>query len=434
MDEKFSLNDIVQSLAEQTGIEPAKSEQFINELVEVINKGIRKDGVVKIKGFGTFKILLIKERESVHVNTGERIVIPPHHKLSFKPDDGLKELINKPFSIFETIEATDEDLKKVPESATLDKKETIDIQHSDNKDIISDYEIIKEDSKNIVLSEDEKENADIVPPTKAPIIQKEEKNISLPEKEITTDPALKDKPITKAVISDEEAEAPWLTNKITEKEAIEPISTRQPKRKSKKTKRSSMTPLYIILVLLLCILAGCIWYYFSYSRSFDSFNKNYTTQISGESFTLPGDTIAEQQALEKSKIVEDTISQTAPNTTTQQQPAGSSSNETTASATTVPATNTTPSPSNSTNGVLAKITIEPGNRLTMLASKYYGNKLFWVYIYEYNKEKIGPNPDNVKTGMEILIPAKEVYGIDANSAESREKARKLQSKLMSEKK
>jgi hypothetical protein len=83
--------------------------------------------------------------------------------------------------------------------------------------------------------------------------------------------------------------------------------------------------------------------------------------------------------------------------------------------------------------VIARVKLERGSRLTLLALKYYGNKMFWVYIYDFNKGKIGSNPDNIPAGTELQIPAKHVYGIDANNAASVEKARLLQSKIKGEK-
>jgi hypothetical protein len=74
--------------------------------------------------------------------------------------------------------------------------------------------------------------------------------------------------------------------------------------------------------------------------------------------------------------------------------------------------------------------MKAGNRLTLLAEKYYGNKIFWVYIYDYNKAKIGSNPNVVPVGLEVMVPAKDVYGINANDAASVEKARAMQAKLM----
>ena len=82
------------------------------------------------------------------------------------------------------------------------------------------------------------------------------------------------------------------------------------------------------------------------------------------------------------------------------------------------------------NNVLAKVKVEAGQRLTLIAEKYYGHKIFWVYIYEYNKAKIGSNPNRILPGMELLIPAKALYDIDANSADSIEKATSLQRNLV----
>ena len=92
---------------------------------------------------------------------------------------------------------------------------------------------------------------------------------------------------------------------------------------------------------------------------------------------------------------------------------------------TTPATPQTAT-SSTTDNVLASVKVQAGQRLTLIAEEYYGNKVFWVYLYEYNKAKIGSNPDRIPIGMEIIVPAKEVYGIDANSASSVEIAMALQ--------
>lgn len=86
----------------------------------------------------------------------------------------------------------------------------------------------------------------------------------------------------------------------------------------------------------------------------------------------------------------------------------------------------------SDKNVMARVKIASGERLTLLAQKYYGNKIFWVYIYDFNKARI-PDPDRVPAGMEILIPAKEVYAINAQSSVSLAQAKELQSKIMAKK-
>lgn len=88
-------------------------------------------------------------------------------------------------------------------------------------------------------------------------------------------------------------------------------------------------------------------------------------------------------------------------------------------------------PANNTKEI-GKDTIAHGDRLTVIALKYYGHKIFWVYLYEYNKAVIA-DPNNVPIGTEIRIPAPELYGIDASSAESREKAAALQSEILTKK-
>ncbi|MDR2119413.1 MAG: HU family DNA-binding protein, partial [Tannerella sp.] len=100
MDERFSLYNIAEMLSEKTGIEQQDAEKFLDELIAVLNERIRSDHQVQVRGLGVFKIILVKERESVHVNTGERIVISEHHKLTFIPEKELKEMVNKPFSMF----------------------------------------------------------------------------------------------------------------------------------------------------------------------------------------------------------------------------------------------------------------------------------------------------------------------------------------------
>lgn len=471
MNEKLSLYNIAELLAEKTGVETAEIEKFIIELITLVNEGVRKDGIVKVKGFGTFKIILVKERESVHINTGERIVIPAHHKLSFKPEEELKELINQPFSIFETIEATDENLKKNSDLSLSEVKEDADdVELTNSQSLISDYKIVDDEPEQNSF-EEEKEEVDIIPPTEeTPEMNQQEEALPIRENEENTLPSEEDKPIADINTSGSEDNETLLQADNIQKEEIitPPMPSRQPAKskkspdKKKKSKSSSLMPLYLVLILLLFILAGCIWYYFAYNRSFESFDKEYSTKVSNDTFVLPGDSVSEQQALEKAKILsKDSISNTTNTETSSSDPNLQSSGGTPAKSEAVtskpadkPATspskpaaatttkkpsatesnNTKPAASNNTSKVLAKIKMESGNRLTLVAEKYYGNKLFWVYIYDFNKEKIGSNPDNVRAGMEILVPTKESYGIDANNADSVEKARKLQSQLMAGKK
>ena len=102
MNKRLTLQDLAVILAEQTGKEVQEAERFLQTFVAVVTEGVYTDKLVKVKGLGTFKIIRVEERESVSVNSGERFLIPAHYKFTFVPDKDLKELVNKPFSWFET--------------------------------------------------------------------------------------------------------------------------------------------------------------------------------------------------------------------------------------------------------------------------------------------------------------------------------------------
>lgn len=108
MKKKFSPSDLAEIIARQTGTENAVAEAFVRKFFEVIEDGLLSDKFVKIKGFGTFKLVSVGERESVNINTGERFQISGHTKVSFTPDTSLKELVNRPFAHFETVDLSDD--------------------------------------------------------------------------------------------------------------------------------------------------------------------------------------------------------------------------------------------------------------------------------------------------------------------------------------
>lgn len=104
---KISLSDVAQRLAEKSGISLQDAELFIRKMFDVANEGLQSDKLVKMKWLGTFKVMAVKDRESVDVNTGERIIIEGRDKISFTPDNILKEIVNKPFAQFETVVVND---------------------------------------------------------------------------------------------------------------------------------------------------------------------------------------------------------------------------------------------------------------------------------------------------------------------------------------
>ena len=126
-----NIKDLARFLVEKHGIKLADAELFISLMTEIINEGVHRERQVKIKGLGTFKLTSVSSRESIDVNTGERIVIGGRDKLSFAPDNAMKELVNQPFSQFETVvvndgvELEDEYKEQAEETAPAEEKKEI---------------------------------------------------------------------------------------------------------------------------------------------------------------------------------------------------------------------------------------------------------------------------------------------------------------------
>lgn len=104
---KSNISRLAKSISSKRGLTQAEAERFVSKMFEVANEGLHEDKLLKIKWLGTFKVTPVKDRESVDVNTGERIVIEGRDKISFTPDNILKEIVNKPFAQFETVVVND---------------------------------------------------------------------------------------------------------------------------------------------------------------------------------------------------------------------------------------------------------------------------------------------------------------------------------------
>ena len=100
---KISLPELASTLQERRQLNKKEASQFVNEMFRIIQESLDQDKLVKVKGLGTFRIIDVEDRESVNVNTGDRVLIEGHGKITFTPDALMKELVNKPFSQFETV-------------------------------------------------------------------------------------------------------------------------------------------------------------------------------------------------------------------------------------------------------------------------------------------------------------------------------------------
>lgn len=164
---KNSLNVLGKKLAEKTGLSQQEAELFIKKMFDVVNEGLQDDKQVKVKWLGTFKVTSVKDRESVDVNTGERIVIDGRDKISFTPDNILKEIVNKPFAQFETVVVNDG-----VEFDEIDKKFEAEEQMNENQQAEESKEQMVENQQtaeaekplnaNLQVAEAEAETSDVI--------------------------------------------------------------------------------------------------------------------------------------------------------------------------------------------------------------------------------------------------------------------------------
>ena len=493
MNNKLTIQELATLLSVKSGKDVYETERFIREFITVVSEGLLSDKMVKVKGLGTFKIVLVEDRESIHVNTGERILIPAHYKCSFLPDNELKELVNRPFSIFETTEIGDaasfqdmemaddldeddvdsdlesdanedgedlslpkssvtesringlldkemteeladpEDLPEIhsPEEAlTVDKQpngqiDTVDSPVSDDspEEVSEPYNeetiemenpkeedpIEVEDSINMdeTLSEeiDESPEADLASEV-VDTIPDSQANELTPEIESSSQVDNQDKEKEQTENREEIIRA-----KLASLSAKDPVAFVAPEAKPKKRRKhghtATKTFFYIIVGGLLVTASVALFFYFQ------SLEVRNAVPIMIESVSaIPTETPAPTDSVfDESDSIPSNEKDSVPEVVSE--PQGTMQTEQVKTK------------------YMDTVVIQTGDRLTLISLKYYGHKIFWVYLYLANKESI-PNPNSVAIGTQIHIPVPETYNIDANDEQSIRKAAALQTEILKE--
>ena len=156
---KIGFKELSLALVDKYGLEREAAEQFVEKMFDVLSKGIETDRQVKVKGLGTFKVVPVASRKSVDVNTGEPIVIEGRDKVSFTPDSAMRELVNRPFSQFETVPINDGvDFTAIDEHFANVEEGTEDIIMTDNDETVTEpitTDAAKQDDKMAETSEGE---------------------------------------------------------------------------------------------------------------------------------------------------------------------------------------------------------------------------------------------------------------------------------------
>ena len=221
---KISIQDLSSVLVEKRGLSKKDASNFITEMFDIVQQELEKDKIVKIKGLGTFKIIDVDDRESVNVNTGERVLIEGHGKITFTPDSLMKELVNKPFSQFETVVLNDGVEFEEPKEEAAEPQDTsnadpssialVDFGLGNVKADLSSFPVIgddiKKDTDGIVEKPAKKEVVAEKPAAEAPVVEKpaEEPAAEKPSEDLSAaDPASDGIGDEDVVYDDEEADS-----------------------------------------------------------------------------------------------------------------------------------------------------------------------------------------------------------------------------------
>ena len=369
MNNRLSIQDLALILSEQTGKSTEEALRFLQEFIAVVSEGVYNDKLVKVKGLGTFKIIRVEERASVSVNSGERFVIPSHYKFTFTPDKELKELVNKPFSLLDTVE----------------RNEEVDFSDVDVSAETSGAEEAADDSSEEILPDGIPEQAIEAPQT--------------PEPEVKPEPAV------------EEEAAPQEEAKAEPKPA-EPVSSVSGYKEYRRKRRRSASRklLFPIACLFVVIVLGIVYIVCLSGRT--TVNKNWEPPMAEVGNPTP--------EAGMNPVPADSTGVTPPDS------ASLAADSVVAEPPVVEENQPEETPK---SDILALVTIKAGDRLASFAKQYYGHKFFWVYIYQYNQDIIS-DPNNIPIGTELRIPDPGLYGIDATDRSSIDKAAALQSQIL----
>lgn len=381
MNEKVNIQNLIELLVEKHRITPKEAEEFVKTFFAVIEEGLEQDKYVKIKGLGTFKLIGVESRGSIDVNTGERIEIQGHTKVSFTPDSALKELINRPFGHFETVILNE---NTVLEDTPIEKA---------GEDELEDVSI----GQNVA---DELDTISEIPSEPAsPLIE----SVIATEKVATEEDADKQ----------QEEEGKISTTEETLKNSQQKEDTYEGVLQQTDIKENKDNGLKWFMIALACVLLACagIVFYLYYP----DLQEESIPVSSEEEYTYPTVTMGLQQDSiqeDSLKRTEDTLRIPQP-TTAEENPVSRQQVEKkvvpeepqkVVKKTTVKSQPVNPDSVNyEIVGTETIYTVKEGETLTRISLRFYGTKALWPYIVKHNADVL-KNPNNVTSGTTLKIP------------------------------
>ena len=400
MNEKITLQDIINLLSAKHDMTKKDAELFVKTMFDLIEEALANEKYVKIKGFGTFKLTEVDARESVNVNTGERFEIQGHSKVTFTPDTTMKDLINKPFAHFETVVLNDGvELEDTPtEEEATDAPQTLEeatVIVEETPVVIEEAPIVIEETPIVV-----EETSVIVEETLVVEIEEttmEEVTLEVTEEPIAVEEATEEEPIIEETeekvvavetpVAEEEEEVVAVPV-VEEKPVIdEPKPTVQETKVETKEKNINRILWGVIVVLVLIILFGAYWMFLRPSD---------TTEVP---------VVVPEVQEEVASLTEDTTTIVTFHDSEPpiyMQPLKLTDEELRKER--VPALADTLDYLINGKEPICEHTLKSGETIIRISVEYYGSKRFWPYIAKFNSDEIS-NPDNIPVGTIIKIPA-----------------------------
>lgn len=476
MDKKLLFQDLVDALSESGEIKKKEADEFLKVFFDLLENGLLNEKLVKINNLGTFKLIEAEARNSVDVNTGESFLIKEHFKISFTPDQVLKDAVNKPFSAFEPVESTitdenttlnseDENLE-LPHTQSLLQNEKIceqntafpignmrsEAAYSGEDQIIENYPEAKLNEvagSNKIIFDNEISETGINSnyDSDAPEILDQNKKDGLEKNGIINEISENcvvdeaDSDIPDFVFSQEDSplksseeykENTALTDEnqksfLSKKEETQYVSEDKVDGKQRLIitgKRTRLIFFSIICIIGILIVVWSIISNLEVQKEIDQKNKIkelYIKEQTVKKEPVLTDSITKEQK-DSLSTKKDTITQNKNKEAVITDKQSGVENKKTEST-----------KQNIVNkNILPKtIIIHPGERLLDLSKKYYGSSVFWVYIYLDNKNVIS-DPNNVVVGTKILISKPDPSKINSDNPVLIDKAKKLQSSIFSE--
>lgn len=381
MNEKITLQDLINLFSEKQGMNKKDAEVFVRTMFELIEEALATEKYVKIKGLGTFKLTEVDSRESVNVNTGERIEIQGHTKISFTPDATMKELINKPFSHFETVVLNEGvELEDTP----VETSEEIVQEEIISETILTEEPAIMEEPQPEPLVETPIEEGTIV---EEPTVEEQTIEEPISEEPIEEETIVEESTIEEPVAEEPIKEEPVITEIPTseEEQTEEPVVEKQEETEKyvsteeKKVKNTNRILWGVIVVLVLIILFGAYWMFLRPS----SVPEVTPLPPVQEEVTIPAP--AEEKQPEDTLETVKFIQLSAEELRKEHVPSFADTLD------------------YQIIGTQEEYTLQKGETIIRASVKFFGTKKYWPYIVKHNLDVL-PDPDNIPAGVKIKIP------------------------------